>query len=226
MFSHPAHQVVATFAPLALAAAVFGCSTNPPPKPPPAPTPAEAPSPANPNIVGDVVLSTTKKPAPLGGVVYLDNSPKQPGALMKADIIIHKKEFLPFISVLTVGGTATFANTDTVDHHVFSPNIKGWDTGMLKTGHPVSRVFEKAGPFPLLCNIHPEMLGFLLVIPTTTYGKIDSNGTYEIGGVAPGTYQITAWVPRQPTVTKSVTVTAGSPATVDFVVQQAVTSAQ
>jgi hypothetical protein len=90
---------------------------------------------------------------------------------------------------------------------------------MLKHGHPVTKTFDSPGPIALLCNIHPEMLGYVLVIPSTSFGKIDSNGAYAIGDVPPGTYKATVWVPRAPTVTQSVTVSAGSPVTLDFTVK-------
>ncbi len=209
--------ILAVLVPLAVAA--VGCNASTPPPASPAPVAPKQPKPAHPQVVGTVVLTTTQKPAPLGGIVYFDDSPKQAGALTSADIIIHKKKFVPFISVLTAGGTASFANTDTVDHHVFSSNLKGWDTGMLKQGHPVSRAFASPGVYPLLCNIHPEMLGYLLVIPSTTYGRIGADGTYEIGNVPPGSYKLTAWVPRAPAVTKPVTVSANGTVTVDFEIQ-------
>ncbi len=213
---------LAMFTSVVLAAA--GCNGAPAPSAPvsgAAPPTAPAPAPANPSIVGTVLLSTTHKPAPLGGVVYIDDAPRQPGKLMAADIAIHHKEFTPFIAVLTAGGRATFENTDPVPHHVFSPDVKGWDTGFLKKGEPVARTFDTPGPVALLCNIHPEMLGYLLVIPSTYFGKIGPDGKYVIEGVPPGTYKATAWVPRAPTVTEPVTVSAGGEVTEDFEVQPA-----
>jgi plastocyanin len=214
------HALFATLVPLAVAAVAFGCDSRPataPEKPFSAPTPA--PPPTRLSIVGTVTLSSTQKPSPTGGVVYLEDAPKGADAPMTARVAIHHKEFVPFIAVLTAGGTASFENTDPVPHHIFSPDVPGWDTGYLKHDHPLQKLFDKPGPVALLCNIHPEMLGYLLVIPSGSFGLFGPDGNYVVGDVPPGTYKATAWVPRATTATESVTVSASGPVTADFEVQ-------
>ena len=73
------------------------------------------------------------------------------------------------------------------------------------------------GGIALLCNVHPEMLGYLLVIPSTYFGKVGAvDGKYAIAEVPPGTYKATVWVPRVPPVTHSVTVGPTGTVTSDF----------
>ncbi len=64
------------------------------------------------------------------------------------------------------------------------------------------------------------MLGYLLVIPSTYFGKFGPDGKYSIGNVPPGTYKATAWSPRTPPVSQSVTVGQGA-ATANFQLQSA-----
>lgn len=171
--------------------------------------------PAGPKIVGAV--SSQGKEWKGGGVVYLEDAPKQPGVAMTATIDIHHKEFSPFISVITTGGTVTFGNKDTLTHHVFSPDVPNWDTGYLKKDETTAaRKFDSSGAIALLCNIHPEMIGYLLVIPSTSFGVVGPDGKFVVPNAPPGTYKATLWAPRVPTMTQSVTVSSSGPVTVNF----------
>jgi plastocyanin len=176
--------------------------------------PAAAPVTAR-GIVGTV--SSDGKEWAGSGVVYLEDAPKQPGVMTRATIDVHHKEFTPFIAVITTGGTVTFGNGDNLTHHVFSPDIPSWDTGYLKKGETTAaRTFDAPGAYALLCNIHPEMLGYVLVIPSTFFGKVGSDGRYTIPNVAPGTYKATLWVPRMQTISQPATVGAAGVVTLNF----------
>jgi len=76
---------------------------------------------------------------------------------------------------------------------------------MLALGEARSHVFPNAGNYALLCNVHPAMLGYLVVTPSSYYAKADAQGHFAIKGVPPGTYKVTAWAPRQKTITQTVT---------------------
>lgn len=205
----------------ALTLAATAC-TPPPTSPTGAQDDATAPAKPyeGPGITGTVTLTRTKLP-PAAGVVYLEDAPKEPGVAMNAKIDIFHKEFEPFISVVTTGGTVTFGNKDALVHHFFSPDMKEWDTGFLQKGETAGRNFDKPGPVALLCNIHPEMLGYLIVIPSTYFGKFGADGKFTIPNVPAGTYKATAWAPREPLMTQSVTVTGTATVTADFVLPTA-----
>jgi plastocyanin len=208
---------------LAFAAAAFGCDSAPAPASP-ASGPRSAASPADssrpdlsfPRIVGVVFVSTTRKAPTNGGVVFLEDAPKRPVVATTATINVEHKEFTPFISVIATGGTVIFGNEDALTHHVFSPDVPSWDTGYLKKNDTAARTFDSPGPIALLCNIHPEMLGYLLVIPSTYFGKLGPSGEYAIADVPPGKYRATAWSPRLPTATQSVTVGPTEVVTANF----------
>ncbi len=189
-------------------------------------SPAEASHPdlSFPRIVGVVHLSATGKSPTSGGVVFLEDALKQPGVATTAAINVDHKQFSPFISVITTGGTATFGNKDALTHHVFSPDVQKWDTGYLEQNETAARTFDAPGPVSLLCNIHPEMLGYLLVIPSTYFGTLGPSGEYAIADVPAGTYRVTAWSPRLPTATQSVTVGPTGVATANFELRPAGTT--
>src|ERR1019366_7186386 len=159
-----------------------------------------------------------------GGVVYLDGAPKEPGAATTAAVDVYHKEFSPFISVITTGGTVTFGNKDALTHHVFSLDIQKWDTGYLRKNDTARRTFDSPGAIALLSNIHREMLGYLLVVPSTYFGKLGTDGKYVIASVPPGTYRATAWAPGVLTTTQSVTVSPTGALTANFELRPAGTT--
>ncbi|HEY8039703.1 MAG TPA: carboxypeptidase regulatory-like domain-containing protein [Polyangiaceae bacterium] len=206
---------------LALVAAASALACNAPPAPASPVAGASSPAaaakpPTGPRIVGLVVATSTGSPVKSGGVVYLEDAPKEPGEATSAAIDVHHKEFTPFISVITAGGTVTFGNQDALTHHVFSPDLQEWDTGYLRKGDTAGRRFDALGAVAFLCNIHPEMIGYLLVIPSTYFGRVGDDGRYVIAHVPPGTYKATAWAPRMPTTTQSVTVGSAGAVTANF----------
>jgi hypothetical protein len=71
------------------------------------------------------------------------------------------------------------------------------------------RTFEKPGTYTLLCNLHPGMIGYLVVTPSNAFARADAKGKFTIKDVPAGTYKVTAWAPRQQPVTQSVVVKDG-----------------
>jgi hypothetical protein len=61
---------------------------------------------------------------------------------------------------------------------------------------------------PLLCNVHPEMSGYIVVSPTPYFAQTDSNGNYKIENVPSGKYSVVAWHEGMKTQSKSVEVSS------------------
>ena len=127
--------------------------------------------------------------------------------------------FQPHITVVPVGSTVDFLNSDSVAHNVFWPAISGdkkagHNLGTWPQGQKKSFKFDQAGVVPLLCNVHPEMAGYLVVTPTSYFAETDASGNYKIANVPDGQYTVTAWHEGAKEQSKPVKV-AGS-ATQDF----------
>jgi Carboxypeptidase regulatory-like domain len=60
---------------------------------------------------------------------------------------------------------------------------------------------------PLLCNVHPEMSGFIVVSQTPYYVPTDESGAYKIADVPNGSYSVSAWREGMKIQTQPVTVT-------------------
>lgn len=148
-------------------------------------------------------------------VVYLVDAPKEPGPTMTTEIDQKGMAFIPTVSVIAAGGTVHFLNNDPFPHNVFSPDHEKFDLGTMAHAKTGARPFEKTGVYTLLCNLHPGMLAYVVVSPSSYFAKADANGKYTIKDVPSGTYKVSAWVPRLPEETQPVTVAAGE-TTLDF----------
>jgi plastocyanin len=164
-------------------------------------------------------VTTTPKWAASSAVVYLEGAPVEPSTKMTATITNHQMNFLPYVSVVPVGGRVVFRNDDPFPHNVFSPDGERFNVGMIAPHEGRAREFKIAGEYSLLCNLHPGMLGYVVITPSSYYAKADGRGHFSIKNVPPGTYKVSAWAPRQQVVTKSVTVKDGDVA-VDFELQR------
>ncbi len=131
--------------------------------------------------------------------------------------------FQPHILVVPVGSTVDFLNSDNVAHNVFWPAISGnkkagHNLGTWPKGEKKSFKFEQPGVVPLLCNVHPEMSGYIVVTPTPYQAETDSAGNYKIQNVPDGSYTVTAWHEGAKPQSKPVTVSGDTKA--DFTVSK------
>ena len=117
-------------------------------------------------------------------------------------------KFVPRVSAVLVGTAVDFINSDSVNHNVFTPdkcagsfNLGSWGRGATK-----SHTFDKTCFAALLCNIHPEMEGFVAAVPTPYFAVTDKTGTYQIKDIPDGAYTLRVWHPRLKEASKKVTV--------------------
>ena len=129
-------------------------------------------------------------------VVYLKNVKgefKAPDDLPVMDQ--EKLSFKPHVLPVLVGTTVKCPNSDTVQHNIFSPanSAKAFNLGLYPPGQSKDLKFEKVGVVPLLCNVHAEMSGFIVVLPNPYYAMTDKEGKYKIENVPPGEYKLSFW---------------------------------
>ncbi len=107
-------------------------------------------------------------------------------------------QFQPHILAVQQGTTVDFVNSDNVQHNVFWPSISGdkkagHNLGTWPKGEKKSFKFDHPGVASLLCNVHPEMAGYIVVSPTPYFAETDDSGSYTIKDVPDGQYTVTAW---------------------------------
>jgi plastocyanin len=188
------------------AAAVSAAATAPPPAVAVAAQAGAAPTGTAElaSIVGKV--TTTPPRAAASAVVYLEDAPIVAGPAMTAAIDNRQMAFIPYVQVVPVGGRIVFNNSDPFPHNVFSPGKTGFNLGMVQAKNASAHVFNTPGVFPLLCNLHPNMLAFVVVTPSSYFAKANAKGEFTLKDVPAGTYKITAWAPREQPQTQSVVV--------------------
>ena len=106
--------------------------------------------------------------------------------------------FQPHVIAVQVGTTVDFLNSDKVAHNIFWPTVSGnkklsHNMGTWPSGEKRSFKFDTPGVVPLLCNVHPEMSGYIIVSPTPYFAVADADGNYKIPDVPNGSYTVSAW---------------------------------
>jgi plastocyanin len=146
------------------------------------------------------VVDSTGQPLP-DAVVLLEPAsgrvPVQP--LAGVEIAQRGRQFSPQVSVVTVGTPVTFPNYDTVRHHVYSFSPAKTFELKLYAGSPHAPVvFDKPGVAVLGCNIHDQMIAWVVVADTPFYARTSAAGQARISDVPPGTYRLRTWHPGLP----------------------------
>lgn len=108
-----------------------------------------------------------------------------------------QKRFLPTVLMVPVGSEVQFPNRDTVRHHVYSFSPAKSFELKLYAGTPANPVlFDRSGVVVLGCNIHDQMVGWVLVMDTPYYGRTSATGSVQLDNVPAGTYKLRTWHSR------------------------------
>ena len=145
----------------------------------------------NGTITGTIETDLTKYKGDT--VVYLK--------VVKGDVIpkhtsIDQKSltFVPKVTTIPVGSIVDFTNNDKVYHNINSTsesnkfNLDSYDPGVPR---PIT--FNKPGVIHLLCKVHPEMSGWVIVTENPYAAVSEHDGKFIIPEVPAGTYEIVTW---------------------------------
>jgi plastocyanin len=154
-------------------------------------------------------------------VVYVDNSAGKtlPASTQHPVVDQRGLMFQPHITVVQVGTTVDFLNSDSVAHNVFWTSIGGnkklgHNLGTWPKGERKSFKFDTPGAVSILCNVHPEMSAYIVVVPTPYFVTSDQAGSYKIENVPDGSYTVIAW--HEGTKNQSKPVSVSGDAKADF----------
>ena len=149
--------------------------------------------------------------------VYIDAIPGKTFPPPEKHIAMDQKslQFQPHAIVILVGSTVDFLNGDNVQHNIFWPSVSGnkklsHNMGTWPKGEIRSFKFDAPGIVPLLCNVHPEMSGYIIVAPTPYFAEADASGNYKIDNVPDGSYTVAAWREGMKSQSKTVAVTGNT----------------
>ena len=150
-------------------------------------------------------------------VVWLENrgGGGAPGARSRAQIVMESREFIPRVRVVSTGSAIGFPNQDPFRHNVFSKaGPSEFDLGLYGRGESKDARVERAGVYPVFCNIHAKMAAFIVAVPTPYVAQPNPDGRFTITGVPAGSYTLRAWHDRGGEHSTEITVEADGRANV------------
>jgi plastocyanin len=158
--------------------------------------------------------------------VYVDVIPDKKFDAPKEHIVIDQRKmtFMPHIVAVQQGTTVDFLNSDPVGHNVYWPSISGnkklaHNLGTWPKGEKKPFQFNDLGVASLLCNVHPEMSGYVVVVPTPYFAVTDKDGNFEIKNVPAGKYTLKTWSEDGKPTTQAIDVSAAT-TTVELTVKK------
>ena len=146
--------------------------------------------------------------------VYIDAIPgkKFNSPVEHATVDQRNQIFTPHTVVILRGTTVDFLNSDHVAHNVYWPSVSSnkalrHSLTIVSPGQKKSFQFDNLGTAQILCNLHIEMLGYVVVVPTPYFALTGNDGTFTIKDVPPGTYTLKTWSEDGKPTTQAVTLT-------------------
>jgi plastocyanin len=149
-------------------------------------------------VSGQIQLTARGAPRPdaSGTVVWIEGARRPgdvPGAVrrqMKSD---HKK-FVPRVVVVPRSTPVEFPNVDAIYHNVFSVSgANRFDLGLYRSGASKAKEFDQPGLVRVYCNIHPQMVGFVMVVDSDFAAVAGPDGRFRFDGVPAGSWTVKAW---------------------------------
>jgi plastocyanin len=158
--------------------------------------------------------------------VYVDAIPDKKFDPPKDHVVVDQKKmaFIPHVVAVQQGTMVEFLNSDAVGHNVYWPSISGnkklsHNLGTWPKGEKKPFQFNDLGVASLLCNVHPEMSGYVVVVPTPYFAVTDKEGNFEIKNIPAGKYTLKTWSDDGKPTTQAVDVSVAT-TTVELTVKK------
>jgi len=104
--------------------------------------------------------------------------------------------FVPDVLVIPVNSTVQFPNSDAISHQVYSFSSARRFQLPLYRGKPYPPVsFDQPGIITLGCNIHDNMLAYIVVTRASYFGHTDASGKWTLPNLPAGKFRLRLWHP-------------------------------
>ena len=175
------------------------------------------------NIIGKVKARGVKNSG--DAVVYIDAVGGKTFTPQKNHPVMDQKnlKFVPHVLPVVAGTTVDFLNSDDVLHNVFSPDAcaEKFNLGSWPKGQTRAYTFKNQGCSPvLLCNVHPEMEGYVITLQNPYFAVSDKDGNFTIKNVPAGKYTVKIWHEKLKGASQEVTVTESGSTEVTFEIKK------
>lgn len=125
--------------------------------------------------------------------------------------------FVPHVLVVPAGEQFFTGNSDGILHNVHMRSESNRPINRSQPG-PVQKLpmrLRHPGIVRVKCDVHPWMRAWIVVAAHPYYAVTESDGSFVLEGVPPGTYTLEVWHERLGTLSLAVTVSAEAEAKVD-----------
>jgi hypothetical protein len=130
--------------------------------------------------------------------------------------------FTPRVLPVVVGTTVVFPNHDEVPHNVYSSSpTKIFNVGIYPRGDRRLVTFDRAGEVVLMCNIHPHMVAYVLVLDQPYFIVSSDDGRFSLKDLPPGKYTVTAWHEKYKPVSTSLEIKRTASTQINLDLQEA-----
>ncbi len=157
-------------------------------------------------------LSDSARASPLVVTVQQRDGRPLAGAVLTADpqamhlpppapmsVVVDQADlaFVPDVIVVPTGSSISFPNSDAVSHQVYSFSSTHRFQLPLYRGKPYPPVvFDQPGVVTLGCNIHDNMVAYVIVTAAPFFGRTDAHGGWAVANLPSGRYRVQIFHPR------------------------------
>ena len=123
-----------------------------------------------------------------------------------------KKQFAPRVLAVPRGSRVRFPNEDPILHNVFSVSPgNAFDLGLYRQGPGKEKKLDQPGLVRVFCNVHHDMVAYVLVLDTPYFASPGADGTFVLTGVPRGPGRLTIWHEQAEPMTFDIQVPASQP---------------
>jgi plastocyanin len=125
-----------------------------------------------------------------------------------------QKQFSPRMLVVPRGSRVRFPNEDPILHNVFSVSPgNAFDLGLYRKGPGKDQRFTEPGVVRVFCNVHHDMVAYVLVVDTPYVTEPGADGSFVLSGLPKGPGRLTIWHEQADPWTSDLQVPAAMPVT-------------
>lgn len=105
-----------------------------------------------------------------------------------------QKQFSPRVLTVPRGSRVRFPNEDPILHNVFSVSPgNAFDLGLYRKGAGKEQKFTEPGVVRVFCNVHHDMVAYVLVVDTPHVVSPGADGSFVLTGLPKGAGRLTVW---------------------------------
>ncbi|WP_126766866.1 methylamine utilization protein [Aliidiomarina iranensis] len=140
------------------------------------------------NANGDATVNPASNPAsnPSGPI-------KEPTEHIMDQV---SRQFLPKVLIVSKGDSVSFPNSDSIRHHVYSfSSARSFDIELYGNSEIPTLDFPRSGLVVVGCNIHDEMIGYIIVSEGAVTLQSDAEGRIVLTTDIENAEEWVAWHP-------------------------------